>query len=58
MKVSKEKDERDTRKGLQRYMDQPGQWIDTTPKAVKARQDKAFKALAASMKKTGTKKNK
>ena len=52
MKVSKEKDERDTRKGLQRYMDQPGQWIDTTPKALKARQDKALKELAASMKKT------
>ena len=51
MKVSKETDKRDTRKAQQRYIDQPGQWVDTTPKALKARQDKGFKALAASVKK-------
>ena len=51
MKVSKEADTRDARKAQQRYVDQPGQWIDTTPKALKARQDKGLKALAESMKK-------
>lgn len=56
MKVSKEVDKRDTRKAQQRYVDQPGQWMDTTPKALKARQDKGFKALAASMKKRESKK--
>lgn len=49
MKVSKEMDQRDTQKARQRYIDQPGQWIDTTPKALKERQDKGFKSLAASM---------
>ena len=44
MKVSKETDKRDTRKAQQRYIDQPGQWVDTTPKALKARQDKGFDA--------------
>ena len=51
MNVSKEAEKRDTRKAQQRYIDQPGQWTDTTSKALKARQDKGLKALAASMKK-------
>ncbi len=49
--VTAKQDKQDTIKGQQRYVDQPGQWVDTTPKAVKARQDKALKAFAASVNK-------
>lgn len=56
MKVSKAQDERDTRKALQRYVDQPGQWVNTTPKALMARQEKGLKALAESMNKQEAKK--
>ncbi|MBQ7372880.1 MAG: hypothetical protein IJW67_13560 [Blautia sp.] len=55
MKVTKEMEKNDTRKAQQRYMDQPGQWVDTTPKAVKERRDKELKALGESLKKQGTK---
>ena len=51
MKVSKKMDRQDEIKGQQRYVDQPGQWIDTTPKALKAKQDKALKALKQSIEK-------
>ena len=51
MKVSKKMDRQDEIKGQQRYVDQPGQWIDTTPKALKARQDKGLKALMQSIEK-------
>ena len=51
MKVSKEAEKRDTEKAKQRYVDHPGQWVDTTPKAVRARKDKMLESLAASMKK-------
>ena len=50
----------DDAKARQRFVDQPGQWVDTTPASVKKRQEKAWKELLASMekntpaKKTGT----
>lgn len=31
-----------------RYVDQPNQWIDTTPSAKKREQEKAWRALEAS----------
>ena len=49
----------DTRKGRGRFVDQPGQWIDTTPKSVKAKQAKAWERLAKMLddeKKQGKKK--
>ena len=58
MAGSKANDRREEIKARQRYVDQPGQWVDETPKAVKARQDKALKALMASMKKSESKKKK
>lgn len=58
MAISKAKDRREEEKARQRYVDQPGQWVDETPKAVKARQDKALKALMESMKKSEAKKKK
>ena len=49
---------KDTQKAKQRFVDQPGQWKDATPKSVKERQkkdwDKFFAGQAA--KKSGTKK--
>lgn len=51
MKVSKEADRRDTEQGLKRYVDQPGQWKDVTPKAVKERSDKMLASLAKSIEK-------
>ena len=39
----------DETKGLARYVDQPGQWVDTTPAAVKKRQDKGWAAFEASL---------
>lgn len=35
----------DERKARARYIDQPGQWTDVTPKSVKKRQDKAWTEL-------------
>lgn len=58
MKVTKKAEKQDEIKAQKRYVDQPGQWIDTTPKAVKARQDKALKALKTSMDKRQAKKKK
>jgi len=52
MAVSKAKDKKEEQKALDRYKDQPGQWIDTTPKAVKARQEKAWQRLHASLAKS------
>ena len=44
-----EKNKRDTSgKANMRFVDQPGQWVDTTPKSVKARQQKAWERLMAS----------
>ena len=49
---------KDDKKAKQRFVDQPGQWKNITPKAVKERQkgdwDKFFAGQAA--KKNGTKK--
>ena len=39
----------DDAKARQRFVDQPGQWVDTTPASVKKRQEKAWKELIASM---------
>ena len=58
MKMSKVRDAQDTRKGQQRYIDQPGQWTNTTPKAVQARQDRQLKALAESLNKKAPAKKK
>lgn len=50
----------DERKAVLRYVDQPGQWVDTTPASVKARQAKEWKKLEQMMKsgKKTTKKKK
>ena len=58
MAVSRAKDKKEEQKALDRYKDQPGQWIDITPKAVKERQERAWKRLQASMNKTEAKKKK
>jgi hypothetical protein len=48
----------DERKARARYIDQPGQWVDTTPKSVKKRQDKAWAELMSMDKKQPAKKKK
>ena len=53
-KVRNEKD--DERKARGRFVDQKGQWIDTTPASVKKRQDKAWAELHESLKAKKTKK--
>lgn len=40
----------DERKARGRFVDQPGQWIDRTPKSVKKRRDAEFKKLERMMK--------
>ncbi len=37
----------DAAKARQRFVDQPGQWVDTTPASVKKRQEKAWQELYA-----------
>lgn len=44
-KASASKQADDERKSAKRYLDQPGQWVDTTPADVKARQAKEWKKL-------------
>ena len=44
----------DERKARARYIDQPGQWVDITPKNVKKQQKKAWDALFAMDKKKST----
>lgn len=44
----------DDTKARQRFVDQPGQWVDTTPASVKKRQAKAWQELFASMEKKPT----
>ena len=39
-------------KAIKRYVDQPGQWRDTTPKSVKQRQEKAWNEFNAMMAKS------
>lgn len=41
----------DAQKARARFVDQPGQWKDTTPKSVKQKQEKAWADLFASMNK-------
>ena len=41
----------DNRKAKGRFMDQPGQWVNKTPKSTMKRRAKAFTALEKSMKK-------
>ena len=40
----------DERKARGRFMDQPGQWVNKTPKSVKKRRDAEFKKLEKMMK--------
>ena len=39
----------DEAKARKRFVDQPGQWVDTTPASVKRQQQKAWKDLYALM---------
>lgn len=48
-KVRNAKD--DERKGRARFVDQPGQWKNTTPASTKKKQAKEWDKLATSMKK-------
>ena len=50
MATEKKKAE-DARKAKERFVDQPGQWIDKTPASVKRKRANALKKLAKSMKK-------
>lgn len=43
------KNTNDDRKARGRFMDQPGQWVDKTPRNVKRRRTKELSALAKSM---------
>ena len=48
--ASKDEDiETDEEKGKLRFVDQPGQWIDVTPKSVKEKQAKAWKEFEESL---------
>ena len=47
----------DERRGRSRFVDQPGQWVDRTPSAVKKRQAKDWGKLDEMMKKKTKKKN-
>lgn len=49
MAAKKSPPKNDERRALQRYVDQPGQRIDTTPESVKRQQAKAWAALEASL---------
>ena len=50
MSTSKSKYAEDARKARGRFVDQPGQWSDKTPKSVKKKQAAAWKKLEKSMK--------
>lgn len=41
----------DAKKGQARYVDQPGQWKNTTPASVRKKQQKEWKKLEEMMKK-------
>ena len=47
VKVRSEKD--DARRGSARFVDQPGQWKDTTPASVKKKRDAELKKLRSEM---------
>lgn len=48
--MSKSNASADAKRGQKRFVDQPGQWRDITPKSVKARQAKDWKKLEEMMK--------
>ena len=48
----------DERRARQRYVDQPGQWVDTTPPEVKKRREAGVKKLLEQMTRDAKKKNK
>ena len=50
MAIRRTAPKRDERDALRRYVDQPGQRIDTTPAGLKAQQAKAMQQLRASLK--------
>ena len=51
MATKKTSNKNDERKARARYVDQPGQYVDITPKSVKKRQAAAWKALEKGAKK-------
>ncbi len=50
MATKKSKGTSDEKKALKRYVDQPGQFVDTTPASVKKRQAKGWAKLEKMMK--------
>lgn len=48
-KTALDKQIEDERKAVMRYVDQPGQYIDTTPESVKKRQAAGWKKLEKMM---------
>ena len=57
-KTAVEKQIEDERKAVMRFVDQPGQWINTTPPEVKARHAEGWKKLEQMMKADKKKKKK
>ena len=57
MATKKSKNADDERKARGRFVDQPGQWVNKTPKSVMKRRSKGLAALAKEMQKSGGKKN-
>lgn len=49
--ATKPSEKLDAQRGQKRFLDQPGQWRDVTPKSVKKRQSREWRKLAAMMKK-------
>lgn len=49
--ATKKTNKNDEKKARARYVDQPGQWVDTTPASLKKKQAKEFKKLEGMMKK-------
>ena len=39
----RKQDAEDAKRGQARFFDQPGQWVDTTPKSVRKKQQAAWK---------------
>ena len=50
MATKKSKNANDERKAKGRFMDQPGQWVNKTPKSVMKKRSQAMAALEKSMK--------
>ena len=49
MTTKKAAPENDELKAMERYVDQPGQWVDVTPESVKRRQQKGWEKLFESL---------